>query len=176
MRGGAARRLLAWLAVLGLFLVAGAVAGLVWATAWEPPQGVAYQGRYLPLSDGSSQFAVEGHYLVVCAAAGLAAGLLAAVLGRRDPLGVLLVAVAASVMAGLLAAWIGRVLGPQDPHVAARSADDLAAVPADLSLSSPVLLLALPAGALVSLTVVLLVLELRGPARVSDSNLGTVRA
>ena len=171
------RPLLVELAVLALaVLVLGAVAGALWAVLWTPPEGVAYGGRFYPLGDASRQgFSVPLHYLLLTVGAGLLGGIGAGAFARRAPMLPVLVLTAAAFAAAVLAAWVGYTLGPPDADRVAKAAEDLTAVRMDLSLPSPVLLLALPVGALAGHLVTWLSPVSRASSGVEPAPVGRLR-
>jgi hypothetical protein len=151
------------LLALAVPLVVGAVAGVVWEWVWSPPLGVVAHHHWVQDEVGlRGDFAGTGLYVVVAAGAGLLAGLVAALLARGHEI----VSLAALFVGSLLAGWlmyrVGVALGPADPGVLARSAPYLTRLPGELTVSGTSPFLALPAGALVGLTVVFL-----GPSRTS---------
>ena len=151
------------LLVLAVPLLVGAVAGVVWEWVWTPPLGVVSHHHWVQDEVGlRGDFSGTGLYVVVAAGAGLLAGLVAALLSRRHEV----VSLAALFVGSLLAGWlmyrVGLALGPADPAVLARSAPALTRLPGVLTVSGASPFLCLPAGALVSLTIVFV-----GPRRTS---------
>lgn len=152
---------------LGLVVAAlaavGALAGVVWQWLWTPTVGVVVDHRWTA-GDAlglQHEFSGTGWYVVVGLVAGLVAGIAVALLVDRVPL----LTLAAVVVGSALAAWVmllvGSALGPPDPAIAARTADDGTRLPMELSVTGRSPWIALPSGALVGLLVVFIGLSPR---------------
>jgi hypothetical protein len=134
---------IAWVALL--FLVGGALAGLLWELLWDPTTGVTYQGKL---------------YVVIAAPVGLVLAVLAGI-GRGHEWATVGTVALASVAAGFLMYAVGHTVGPPDPQaLAAGAADYDDSIPGALGLSAPdrgqvqwhsAALIALPAGAMIGL-------------------------
>lgn len=153
-RGHVLRRALL---VLAVPLLVGAVAGVVWEWVWTPPLGVVSHHHWVQDEVGlRADFSGTGLYVLVAAGAGLLAGLAAALVSRGREI----VGLAALVVGSLLGGWlmyrVGVALGPPDPDALARSASASTRLPGVLTVSGVSPFLALPAAALVGLTVVFL--------------------
>jgi hypothetical protein len=147
------------LVVLLAFLTAGLLVGVVWEALWSPVQGVALGGEWVPAGEAAREsFSGTGLYVLLCAGAGVATGLLAALVARGHEVIVLGAVVVGSTAAGVLAAQVGHRLGPPDPRVVAQGLEDYAEVTADLSVSGWTPYLAFPAAALASVVLVWLLL------------------
>ncbi len=165
-RRGVARPVLL---VLGLYLVLGLVAGVVW---WQ----VAPTAEFVKLRNGSGsmgdvglgrQFDADGWYVVVAGVAGLLSGLvlMAVTIWRRgDELVVLPAMLVGSVVAALVMARLGHLLGPDDPAQALAGAAVGARVPDVLSLTAQTAYLTWPVAVLFGALMVLL-----GPEPASDA-------
>jgi hypothetical protein len=122
-------------------LCAGIVVGLVWL-AWAPPTVVylipGAGGGLVRIPDESeNQIAGDGRYVLLSAAVGLVAGVLAwFVLRTRRGITVMLTVVAGGIASSLLAAAVGHLLAPGQDSGAPRTA-----IHPRLSLHSPVMLL-----------------------------------
>jgi hypothetical protein len=155
---------------LGLVVAAlaavGALAGVVWQWLWTPTIGVVVDHRW---SAGVAiglqhEFSGTGWYVIVALVAGLVAGIAVALLADRVPL----LTLAALVVGSALAAWlmlvVGTALGPPDPDVAARTADDGTRLPMQLTVTGYSPWIALPSGALLGLLFVFIGLSPRRQA------------
>lgn len=157
--------------VTGLFLLAGAVAGVIWQAVWDAPTGVVYADDwYLSPSGPDVGFSGTALYVLVASLTGLVAGLAISVLRGHETLTVL-----ATVVAALVAGWlmyaVGHAMGPDDPRPMAQGGKDLTELPSDLTLAASddsrqpwrsTALLAMPAGALAALSAVYVVGTHRG--------------
>ena len=152
---------------LGLVVAAlaavGALAGVVWQWLWTPTVGVVVDHRWTA-GDAlglQHEFSGTGWYVAVGLVAGLVAGVGVALLVDRVPL----LTLAAVVIGSALAAWVmllvGSALGPPDPAIAARTADDGTRLPMELSVTGRSPWIALPSGALIGLLVVFIGLSPR---------------
>src|SRR5690606_2669209 len=110
--------------------------GWLWELAWTPPTGAAWKGEWFLDRQGLlDDVSATGWYTVVGLSAGILLGAVAARYVRAAPLVVL-----AGVVLGALAhAWVmyqvGHLLGPDDPHVVARTAGDWEPIISDLRLA-----------------------------------------
>jgi hypothetical protein len=161
----------AGLAVLVL-AVAGVLAGAVWEWVWTPPTGVVVDHEWVALDESSlrGQFSGTAWYVIVGAVAGLVGGAVAALFLDRVPLATLVGVVVGSVLGALLMYRVGIALGPGDPVHAAATADEGAHLPARLAVSGHSAWIALPAGALVALTLVFLGLSAVHRSDVGDAD------
>lgn len=142
--------------VLGVFVVVGALAGVVWEWLWTAPVGVAVKGEWVAESFDTfrGEFSGTAWYVVIASVAGLVTAVaLALVLDRAE-----LLTLAAVLAGSALAAWVmllvGEALGPPDPQTVAATADDLTRIPDQLTVSGRSPFVAFPSGALVGLLVV----------------------
>jgi hypothetical protein len=109
---------LAGLIVLVLIAL-GALLGLLWEV-WSGPQQRAYvigPGKLYPFDEVETMAAADGRYLVIVAATGLVAALLAWAVraGNRGPL-VLLALCVGGFVGAILTAWIGHLVGGGSLH------------------------------------------------------------
>lgn len=153
----ALRRLLV---VLICFVLAGAVAGVLWEQLWHAPAGLVYEGHWY-LEPAGPDVSFEGIALFVLIAfpLGLVLAALAGMWRGHETLTVLAVLVGSCVAAGVMFA-VGSALGPADPQALAAAQPDYAQLEGDLGLTAPdrgrvpwhsPALLALPAGAMTGL-------------------------
>lgn len=141
--------------VVLLCAVVGAVAGYVWFRVWDPQVGVVYDGVwYLDEQGLRDEFPATGWFVVVGAVTGLLLGVASAFLARRSELVTLAALVVGSALATYLMWRVGLALGPPDPDVLARAADDADRLPGQIEVSGRSPFLALPGVALAALTVV----------------------
>ncbi|GAA4758802.1 hypothetical protein GCM10023350_50880 [Nocardioides endophyticus] len=155
---------------LGLVVAAlaavGALAGVVWQWLWTPTIGVVVDHHW---SAGDAiglqhEFSGTGWYVIVALVAGLVAGIAVALLADRVPLLTLAAVVVGSGLAAWLMLVVGTALGPPDPDVAARTADDGTRLPMQLSVTGYSPWGALPSGALLGLLFVFIGLSPRQQA------------
>lgn len=141
--------------VVGVFLVGGALAGVVWEWIWTPPTGVVVDGRWL-LDPAGLRGDASGTvlYVLVAAVTGLLLGVLVGVLFDRGEIVSLAGVVVGSVAAGWLMWWVGQALGPVDPQVLAATAGDRTRLPGELDVAGRSPFVAFPSGALVGLLTV----------------------
>ena len=152
-RGPAVLQFLVGVAVLA---GAGALAGVVWEWAWSPTLGVVVDHHWVAQDEAGlrGQFSGTGWYVVVGTVTGLLAGALVALLLDRTPLLTLVAVVVGSVLGAWLMLEVGTALGPADPTSLARTAADGTELPSALTVTERSPWIALPAGALVGLTLV----------------------
>jgi hypothetical protein len=156
---------------LGLVVAAlaavGALAGVLWQWVWTPTIGVVVDHRWTA-GDAlglQHEFSGTGWYVIVALVAGLVAGTAVALLADRVPLLTLAAVVVGSALAAWLMLVVGTALGPPDPDVAARTADDGTRLPMQLTVTGRSPWLALPSGALIGLLVVFIGLSPRQQPR-----------
>jgi hypothetical protein len=152
-------------AVVALFAAGGMLAGLVWEWLWTPPSGVVVDGEWLLDTEAlRADFSGTALYVLVATVTGLLLGTLAAMLFDRHELATLVAVVAGSALAAWLMWQVGHRLGPPDPELVARSAEDGARVPGRLEVVGRSPFAALPSGALLGVVVVFIGLT-RRPGR-----------
>lgn len=167
-RAGARVPALQALVTLGLFAALGAAAGWVWFRVWDAPPGVVADHRWFPdpyMPGQQAEFDAVALYVLVALAVGLLGGAVCGLLLDRAEV----VTVGAVAVGSCLAAWlmalVGEGLGPADPDMLARTADDGTRLPGDLVLTGLSPYTALPVGAVLALLVVLLATSGRGRPR-----------
>lgn len=155
--------------IVGAFVVAGVIGGVVWQLIWTPPQGVAIDGELLLDGDGlRSDFSSTALYVLVAAFAGLLVGVLVAVLADGHELLSLAAVAVGSGLAAVVMLQVGQWAGPPDPGPLAAESEDYTRIPDDLDVSGSSAYTALPAGALTGLVVVFVGLS-RRPETGTDS-------
>lgn len=142
--------------VVAVLATVGALAGVVWQWIWTPTMGVVVDhhwtaGDALGLQH---EFSGTGWYVLVGAVAGLVAGVVIALLFDRVPLLTLAAVVVGSAVGAWLMVLVGTALGPADPEVLARTADDGTRLPMELAVTGRSPWVALPSGALIGLVLV----------------------
>ncbi|WP_459970590.1 hypothetical protein [Nocardioides pyridinolyticus] len=149
------------LAVLVL-TVLGVVAGVVWEWVWTAPDGAVVDGAWVAQDEANLRgvFSGTGWYVVVGSVAGLLGGAAVALFLDRYPLVSLLGVVLGSLLGAFLMLRVGVALGPGDPLDAAG-----AVVPGALDVSGGSPFIALPAGALVALSMAFIGLLARDRVR-----------
>lgn len=148
-------------AALVLAALAG-VGGVLWERLWTPPLGIVYQGQwFLEPAGPDHSFTATGWYVVV----GLVVGVVpAAALGwwcRGHEWWLLGGLVVGCLLGGWLMYVVGHALGPSDPSVTARTAEDFTTLPAELTVARTGYL-AIPVGAMLGLGLVTLLTQGRG--------------
>lgn len=155
------------------FLVAGALAGVLWQAVWQAPDGVVFRGDWFFDPAGPDvAFTGAALYVAIAVPVGLALGISAGLLKGREMVTTVTVLLASAVAAVVMYA-VGHTLGPSDPRVLAEDAEDFAAVPAALVLNpepgrrpwASTALVALPVGALGGLSATFLVVPGRRRVR-----------
>ncbi|HET7431058.1 MAG TPA: hypothetical protein VFJ89_06090 [Nocardioides sp.] len=138
------------------YLVAGAVAGVVWEWLWTPPLHIVrdHQVYYADYESLRRVFSATGLYAVIAAvASGLVAVTTCLATRRRELLTLPAVAVG-SVLAAVVMRLVGGWLGPADPMTVAATAANNTRVPGNLTISGHTAYLVWP---MVSLFVLALV-------------------
>lgn len=130
------RHLLSFLGLVGAGGLTGVLTGWLWEVVWTPPTGAAWKGEWLLDPEGvGNDVDSTGWYTVIGLVAGIVLGAIAARWVRAAPLVVL----AGVVVGALLHAWVmyqvGHALGPEDPRLLARSAEDWEPIVSDLTLA-----------------------------------------
>ena len=144
-------------AILVLFAVVGAVAGVVWEWLWTPPSGVVFHHRWYPDETWvRGLFSGTGWYVLVAVVAGLVAGVVSALAFHRRELVSLVAVVAGSLLAGFVMWHLGTALGPADPRHAAATMADYKPLIGKLTTSGGSYRIAFPVGALLGLGAVFL--------------------
>ena len=148
--------------IVMVFVVAGAVAGVVWEWLWTPPVGVVVNHKWaMGLASLRAEFSATGVYVVVASIAGLLVGVLCGLFLDRAELVTLAAVVVGAVLAGWVMVHVGQALGPTDPRELAKTAAEGTRLPSDLRIAGKSPYVAFPAGAILGLTVVLLGLTRR---------------
>ncbi|MDQ6641186.1 MAG: hypothetical protein M3Y66_01655 [Actinomycetota bacterium] len=145
---------LAW--ILGYFLVAGVVAGVVWWQLVDPPYFVrTSQGGVMDQAELGRRVDADGWFLAIGAVAGVLGGL--ALTRRRDrlPLLTLLAGSVASLGGGALALWLGQLLGHRNVETQLKAARVGAHVTDSLHVISSMVVAAWLIGFLVGSMVIL---------------------
>jgi hypothetical protein len=144
------------LTVVASYAVVGAAAGWLWHELWNPSVGEVFQGGWYPSEAGlRGDFSGTALYVLVGAGAGLLLGLVLAFFGGRRPMLTLVAVVAGSALAAWLMVFVGEGLGStEDPHVAAKTAEDGVKLPSALRVTGLSPLLALPMGSLAAVALV----------------------
>jgi hypothetical protein len=146
--------------VLVVFLLAGALAGVLWERLWDAPDGLSYQGEWF-LEPAGPDISFQGIALFVMIAfpLGLVLAALAGLRSEHEVATVLTVLVASS-LAGVVMYAVGSSLGPPDPQALAAGQADYTPISGGLGLTAPdrdsvpyrsTALVALPAGAMTGL-------------------------
>lgn len=144
----------AW--VVGYFVLAGLVAGLVWWKIVDPPYFVrTTQGAAMDEAQLGRRVQADGWFMTLGALAGLFGALVLARRFGKTPLLTLLLGTVASLGGGLLALKLGTTLGHSDVKALARSAKVGAHIPDSLGLISHMVLAAWSIGFLIGAVAIL---------------------
>lgn len=124
--------------VLGVFLVVGAVCGLIWWLAVDPAEFVRTPdgGGAMGEVQLSKRFDPDGWYSVIAVVAGFLSGLGLSWWRSRDFRLTTVLLVPGAALAAATMALVGRALGPPDPHVTLVHAPRGAMVPVELAVSA----------------------------------------
>jgi len=142
-------------AVVVAYALAGAAAGWMWFTLWSPSEGIVVDHQWYPVGAALREdFSGTGLYVLVAVSWGAVFGVLGALLGGRRPVLVLIAAVAGSVLAAWLMLEVGQRLGPPDPQVLARTAENRTRLPGALRVNGLTPLAAFPFGTLAALAAI----------------------
>jgi hypothetical protein len=162
-RSAARAAVLQLVLTLVVFAALGALAGVVWFWVWTPPVGLVVDHRWVAGNEAAltAQFSGTGWFVVVATIAGLLGGVLVALLLDRLPLLTLLAVILGSALATWVMLHVGAALGPADPVRLAQTAKEGIHLPGRLEVSRRSPWIALPAGALIGLTLVFLGLSAR---------------
>lgn len=147
------------LAVIAAFAAAGGAAGWLWHRLWDAPPGVVAGGEWYPSPPEQglrADFDGTGAYVLLAFIVGLLVGAVVALATRRHEVVVLSAVLVGAALGGWVMAAVGSRLGPPDPHLLARVADDGTRLPGHLHVTGWTPYLALPAGALLALLAVYL--------------------
>jgi hypothetical protein len=142
--------------VLGAFLAAGIVAGILWPQLVEP---VMLSRTELGISTDevalSNRFSNDGWYAVLAGVAGLGLGVVLTAWRRTHEVVTLLVVVAGALLAAFVSARLGRLLGPEDPNRVLADAAVGASAPDVVRITAEVVYLVWPIAAVVGALIVL---------------------
>ncbi|KRE92286.1 hypothetical protein ASG76_17730 [Nocardioides sp. Soil774] len=153
-------RLARWGVVVVAFVLAGALAGVLWEWLWDAPSGLTYQGKwYLEPAGPDVSFQGVALFVLIAFPLGLVLGALTGLARGREVSTVVVVLLAGAAAAVVMYA-VGAGLGPADPQVLAAGQPDYTPLSSDLALTAPdpglapwrsTALVALPAGAMAGL-------------------------
>jgi hypothetical protein len=153
---------------VGIFAGAGALSGRLWYHLWTPPRGVVVDHEWFldPAEAGlRGDFPGTGWYVVVALPAGLLLGAACAYAFDRSELATLVAVAGGAALAAWLMLRVGVQLGPPDPDMLARTAEDGTKLAGDLHVSRLPPKLSYPMGALLGLSLVYLLSSARGPRK-----------
>jgi hypothetical protein len=123
-------------AVLAAYAVAGIALSWVWFWLWGPADGQVFSHQWYASSEAlRGDFSGTGLYVLLALGGGAVLGILSAMLGGRQPLVTTIAAVLGSLLAGWLMLHLGQGLGPADPRVLAKTADDGTQLPSALRVT-----------------------------------------
>lgn len=134
LRDGAASDVVA---VLGSFVVLGALSGAVWWLLVHPAEfTVTRHGPEMGELDLSRRFAVDGWYSVVAVVAGFGAGVGLTWWRSRDFRLTTVLVVVGAFVAAAVTAYVGGLLGPEDSDAVLAGAGRGDTVPVELTVST----------------------------------------
>lgn len=141
--------------ILAAFVVAGAVAGLIWHQVWDAPTGVVAQGSWKVTSEDAYRtfFSATGWFVVLSAVFGLALGLATGLLTREREVVALATVTVASVTAAMVMWRTGLALSVPDPEVLARKTADGTMLEGRIAVASWSPFLAFPIASLFGLLI-----------------------
>lgn len=143
-------------AVLGCYLLVGAVCGLLWWLAVDPAVFTKVDGRgSMGELELGKRFNADGWYVVIGVLAGLVSGVVLTAWRSRDFLLTTGVLVIGAALAAAVMAWTGHLLGPGDTDAALAAASAGEQVPVQLRVTAKASYLVWPLAALVGALVVL---------------------
>ena len=150
--------------VLGWFVVAGVVAGLVWWRLVDLPQATREGGSVVVEADQlGRQVNIDGWFLVIALVVGLLSGLLLLFWRERDPLVMVVLVTLGAGLAGIIASRLGRWLGPGSAEDALRHAADGAHASMPLQIHASGVYWAWPAAAALGALVYLWIIKSPDP-------------
>lgn len=142
--------------VLGLFLLAGVLAGVLWSQVL--PSVVVTRNELGLVTDEvglARRFDIDAWYAVIGAVGGLVLGAVLTWWRSTHEVVTVLVVTAGALLAALVCARLGTWLGPDDPEQVLAGAEIGATAPMQVRLTSEAAYLAWPVSALVGALVVL---------------------
>jgi hypothetical protein len=155
--------------VLATYALVGLAAGWVWHELWQSAEGVVVQHQWYATGAALREdFSGTGLYVLIATGAGLALGVLFAILGGVRPVVTLVACAIGSALAGWLMLTMGEWLGPADPQELAKTLDDGATLPSALRVSGLSPLFAFTLGTLGALALVFTVFQGNSPERRFD--------
>ena len=136
--------------VIGVFLVLGVLAGLLWSVLVTPAQFTKLAtGGAMGENELGKQFGADGWFVVIGFLTSLVAGFALTVWRSRDPLLTSLLLVLGAAAAAAVMTLVGHWAGPGDPEAALRAAKVGERVPESLDVDTLTVYLAWPFGVLV---------------------------
>jgi hypothetical protein len=153
-------RLARWGVVVVAFVLAGALAGVLWEWLWDAPSGLTYHGKwYLEPAGPDVSFQGVALFVLIAFPLGLVLGAVTG-LARGQEVSTVVVVLLAGAAAAVVMYAVGAGLGPGDPQVLAAGRPDYTPLSSGLALTAPdpgvapwrsTALVALPAGAMAGL-------------------------
>jgi hypothetical protein len=142
-------------AIVGTYLVLGAVAALLWWLFVDPAVFTRSQDGGVTMGEMqlAEQFNADGWYVVIAGVLGMVSGAVLTWWRSRDFLLTVALLTVGSGFAASLMAWLGGVLGPTEPSLVEAATGTR--LPAPLEVASPVCYLVWPIAALIGSLLVL---------------------
>lgn len=126
------------LVVLGWFVVAGLVGGVLWWLLTDLPKVTKSGGRAVLDAEGlAGQVAIDGWFITIAAVGGLVSAIVLTAWRRRDPVATVLLVVLGAGLASFLMVRLGHLLGPGEEREALRSVPEGGSVRMQLQLHAP---------------------------------------
>ncbi len=136
------------LVVVGWFLLAGILGGVLWWQLTDLPQVTRFEGRaVLQPTELTKEVGIDGWFFLIAAVGGLLSGVALSAWRRRDPVATVLLVAVGAIGAGYLMRATGLVLGPDEQTAVLRAAADGARTPMQLVPHAPGVVWVWPAAA-----------------------------
>ncbi len=138
----------AW--VLGGFVAAGLLGGVLWVMLCDPAAYTMVRGRAaMGEAELGRQFGADAWFALLGLGLATVTAFVLTAIRHLDPLRVLLLSVVGACAAAALMALLGLLLGPPDPDVALKSAASGSRVPLQLTVDAASVYLFWPIGAMI---------------------------
>ena len=123
-------------AVLAAYAAAGVALSWVWFWLWSPADGQVFSHQWYASGEAlRGDFSGTALYVLLALGGGALLGVLSAMLAGQRPMLTTVAAVLGSLLAGWLMLHLGQGLGPPDPQVLAKTADDATHLPSTLRVT-----------------------------------------
>ena len=134
--------------VVGWFLLAGLLGGLLWWQLTDLPEVTRFEGRaVLQPTELTKEVGIDGWFFVIALVAGLVSGVVLSAWRRRDPVATVLLVTGGAVLAAYAMLAVGLVVGPDEQTAVLRAAADGETAPMQLAPHAPGVVWVWPAAA-----------------------------